>query len=63
MHNINKQVILVEALEEANRLFKTLNEKNVFVANDYNDCIKNNRRIEFLNSSHLMDLTWITNKE
>ncbi len=40
MHNINKQVILVEALEEANRLFKTLNEKNVFVANDYNDCIK-----------------------
>lgn len=38
--NNNKQVILVGALEEANCLFKGLNEKNVFIAKDYRDCIK-----------------------
>lgn len=43
----NKQVILVGALEEANRLFKTLNEKNVFVANDYHDCIKIMEELNF----------------
>lgn len=44
--NNNKQVILVGILEEANRLFKTSNGKDIFIAKD-RECIKINKELNF----------------
>ena len=39
VNTAKKQVIIVGAIKEANKLFKVLDSKNVYVAKDYKECI------------------------
>lgn len=39
VNTAKKQVIIVGAIEEANRLFKVIDSENVYIAKDYNECI------------------------
>lgn len=40
VNTAKKQVIIVGAIEEANKLFKILDSENVYIAKDYNECIQ-----------------------
>lgn len=47
VNTAKKQVIIVGAMEEANSLFKKLDEENVYIAKDYNECIKIIEKLKF----------------
>ncbi len=40
VNTAKKQAILVGAIDEANTLFKKIDSENVYIAKDYNECIK-----------------------
>lgn len=40
VNTAKRQVIIVGAIEEANELFKVIDSENVYIATDYNECIK-----------------------
>ena len=40
VNTAKKQVIIVGAIQEANELFKVIDSENVYVANDYKECIE-----------------------
>lgn len=40
VNTAKKQVIIVGAIEEANKLFKVIDSENVYIAKDYNECIQ-----------------------
>ncbi len=39
VNTAKKQVIIVGAIEEANKLFKVIDSENVYIAKDYKECI------------------------
>ncbi len=40
VNTAKKQVIVVGAIEEANKLFKVMDSENVYIVKDYNECIE-----------------------
>lgn len=46
VNNAKRQVIIVGAIEEANKLFKIIDSENVYIAKDYKECIEIFERID-----------------
>lgn len=47
VNTAKKQVIIVGAIEEANKLFKVIDSENVYIAKDYNECIEILEKLKF----------------
>ena len=47
VNTAKKQVIIVGAIDEANKLFKKIDAENVYIAKDYNECIEIIKNLNF----------------